>query len=70
MARKKKRPTFPRMYLAAVDRRELQAFLEGIRQAPQLIQDLQTLLLTRKRQTRTTPAAQAPHTNGEKAGDA
>lgn len=69
MARKKKRPAFPRMYLAAVDRRELQAFLEGMRQAPQLIQDLQTLLLTRKRQTRTTPAAPAKPMNGEKAGE-
>lgn len=69
MARKKKTARLPRMVIAAVDRRELLAFLDAMRRAPQVIQDIETLLLLKKRRTRTTRAVPAEPMNGEKVGE-
>jgi hypothetical protein len=69
MARKRKAARLPRMVIAAVDRRELLAFLEAMRRAPDVVRDLETLLLLKKRRIRTTPAAQEKHTGDGKAGE-
>jgi len=52
---KRKTIRMPRMSILAIDRRELVAFLESMRRAPDVVRDLETLLALYKRRPRRAP---------------